>query len=151
MKANSLDSRQDHGFRFHAQLLGYLGVFPLLVAGGLVMAQIQSAPALDFIKNYAAIILTFIGAIHWGRAMSSGKAGLLSLSIIPSIVASACLMLPLAIALPALAISFILLLLLDYGLYTELSWFRRLRLRLTSLVALILAITWLAPLHAVTP
>ena len=130
-------------FEQHARLLGYLGLVPLVVGALVAANQTAALTALEFVKNYAAVILTFIGAIHWGRAMHSSKSELVSVSVLPSLMASACLMMPSSVALPVLAVGFTLLLVLDLVLYRDIEWFRRLRIILTTLVVLILASSWM--------
>jgi len=124
-----------------AQWLGYLGLIPFLGAG-LLLTNISRELILTGIHSYAAIILTFIGAIHWGRAISTdtgdSQAWLIIISITPSLVAWLSLFLQPLYGLPTLIAAFLLLLAFDYKQYRDLHWFRRLRVQLTSTVCLIL-------------
>ena len=51
--------------------LGASGLIPfILLAGALWISPVDYHPVLhDWIRTYAAVILSFIGAIHWGVAM----------------------------------------------------------------------------------
>ena len=124
-----------------AHWLGYLGLLPL-IGGTLVLAAGVDAFPVPMIQAYGAVILTFVGAIHWGRALGSGDRRLMTRSVIPSLAGWSSLLLPASVALPALAAAFALMLLFDYGQYTELPWFRRLRLQLTIIVCASLLAGW---------
>lgn len=123
--------------------LGYLGLAPLLLGSSWLALEPTNQAALDFVKAYAAVILTFVGAIHWGRGLHSQRAELVSVSVLPSLLAFACLLLPAKTALPMLAGGFVLQLLLDGHQYRQLPWFRRMRIRLTGIVVALLIVAWL--------
>lgn len=59
-----------------AQLMGYAGLIPFLFLTLLLVTNTQFA-GLDTTKNiyylqtYAAVIISFIGAVHWGYALAS--------------------------------------------------------------------------------
>lgn len=119
-----------------AGALGYAGVLP--VAGLLLAAWINPAwqqPSMTFASSYAALILSFIGGIHWGFATSGiGSAKTFAISVIPSLWAWAALACPAAYTLGALIIGLIVFLI--YERNSELarsfpSWYLPLRLRLT--------------------
>jgi hypothetical protein len=119
-----------------ASALGYAGVLP--VAGLLLAAWINPAwqqPSMAFASSYAALILSFIGGIHWGFATSGiGSAKTFAISVIPSLWAWAALAYPAAYTLSALIIGLIVFLI--YERNSELahhfpSWYLPLRLRLT--------------------
>ena len=118
--------------------LGYLGIVPLLMATVLVIADTQKALAIDFVKAYGAVILTFIGAIHWGRAMSKNDPSLLTVSVWPSLFASGCLVLSPMLAIPLLAAGFVAVMMFDYRQYSAIEWFRKMRIQLTSMVVFLL-------------
>jgi hypothetical protein len=130
-------------FERRVHWLGYLGLAPLALGSSWVLIEPASATAIDFVKNYAAIILTFVGAIHWGRAMHMQHSRLLTWSVLPSLLAFSCLMIPSSIALPFLALGFILQLMLDSHQYRPLPWFLRIRFHLTAAVVLLLLVAWL--------
>ena len=101
-------------FENRAAWLGYLGILPFLAGFILLLNPDTAAVALEGTRNYAAIILTFVGAIHWGRAMSSASPYLLSLSVLPSLVAWCTLFLAPKLALPILTCCFLSLYLFDH-------------------------------------
>ena len=51
-----------------ARMLGYGGLLPFLFLAGAVVLGIRLplAPAPSLLVGYGAIILSFIGALHWG-------------------------------------------------------------------------------------
>lgn len=125
-------------FKRHVLWLGYLGIVPLLLATAFVIADTQEALAIQFVKAYAAVILTFIGAIHWGRAMLNNNTTLLTVSVIPSLFASGCLILKPFLAIPLLAAGFIAIMMFDYRQYSDIDWFQKMRMQLTSMVVFLL-------------
>ena len=130
--------------RNRALLLGYLGLLPLLAGAVLLIADTRQDLAIQGIQNYGAIILTFVGAIHWGRAMNTVSVRLLTVSVLPSLLAWACLFLPPSAGLPLLAAAFLAVLLHDGREYEDLAWFRRLRMHLTFGVSTLLVAAWAA-------
>lgn len=120
-----------------AYWLGYLGIIPFF-GSGLLLTDIAANQIISAIHSYAAIILTFIGALHWGRAISNNNneqpSRLLIISIIPSLIAWISFFMQPACAFFTLLIAFLLLLLFDYQQYKNIIWFRRLRTQLTLVV-----------------
>ncbi len=125
-------------FKRQVLWLGYLGVTPLLLATAFVIADAQKLLAIDFVRAYAAVILTFIGAIHWGRAMYNTSGSLLTVSVLPSLFASGCLLLAPGVAIPLLAAGFIAIMIFDYRQYGDIDWFQKMRIQLTSMVVFLL-------------
>jgi len=123
--------------------LGYLGILPFILGIILLLDTGYAQMALAGIKNYAAVILTFIGAIHWGRAMDTHNPGLLPMSIVPSLVAWCALFMMPRYALPVLMVGFILLFIFDYRQYQDTPWFQRLRTHLTVSVGGLLMLRWI--------
>lgn len=107
---------------------------------------------LDALLDYAAVILAFMGAIHWGLAMrgeaSDIKARLqLGLSVIPPLLGWAALAggLPMALSLPVFLFAFIGLYLADMHAVREglaPQWYPALRKPLTLAVCLSLLVAW---------
>jgi len=131
-----------------ARLLGFAGLIPFVAAAGVLVfgpAGLE-ALALRSLLAYGAIILSFMGAVHWGLAMSSSRddaVAQLSLSVLPGLLGWVALLLP---AVPAC-----LLLLAGFaGLYwfdlraaprgAVPDWYPALRLPLTTGVLLCLAV-----------
>ena len=54
-----------------AKFLGYLGLIPFVVSSSLIWLQEYQEFAYASLSIYTAIILTFIGAVHWGITISS--------------------------------------------------------------------------------
>ena len=126
-----------------AGLLGYAGVIPFITA---VILMGSTGPelkqvALDAFLVYGAVILSFLGGIRWGAAATakSDKNHALIVSVLPSLWAAVCLLLPSPEASAwALMTGFMLMGLADWfypGLGVA-SWMRPLRIRLTALVIL---------------
>lgn len=131
-----------------ARLLGYSGVIPFATCAALMAwgSPDWNASALKAFMIYGAVILSFIGGIRWGAAISGGRvrSGQLALSVLPSLWAALFLWLPDERAgLAGLMVGFILLGLADWtrpalGMP---AWMRPLRARLTiAVVACHLAI-----------
>jgi len=130
-----------------ALALGYAGLAPF-VAGAAEMWLLPGVMT-DFIEAallaYAAVILTFMGAIHWGLAMRSHRDIVnlqLGLSVIPAMLGWVALMLPAVAAYPILILSFLVLYLFDsqaVKLNLAPDWYPKLRLPLTTGAVLSLA------------
>lgn len=131
-----------------ARLLGWLGLLPFLA---LALGGFISLPAIGrdpLWRTYAAIILSFMGGVQWGLAVGSspghpGAAQRYAVSVTPALVAWASLALPPAPSLSLLLLGFLAL--LAYDLWTVRSgaappWYARLRIQLTSVVSLCLAV-----------
>ncbi|MGD8911397.1 MAG: DUF3429 domain-containing protein [Candidatus Thiodiazotropha sp.] len=126
-----------------AQWLGYLGLVPFIIGMALMILLDDTHLVAEAIHNYAAIILTFVGAIHWGRALDNGSTALMSFSVIPSLIAWCSLFLDPYEGLPLVTVAFITLLFIDRTLYYEMSGFKRLRTRLSVVVSASLIVSWL--------
>jgi len=129
-----------------ATWLGYLGTIPFMAAG-LLATDLSPVNILFSIQTYGAIILTFIGAIHWGRAINNNTPSLLLISIIPSLIAWVSLLIPANYGLPLLISGFLSVIIFDYQQYSSLTWFRKLRMRLTLIVCSALLVSWLINLR----
>ena len=126
-----------------ARWLGYGGLVPfvgclVLMAGSAYRTQAELA-----LVAYGAVILTFIGAIHWGRGLDRQQPILLLVSVIPSLLAWVSLLVSVELAIPMQMSGFALLYAYDRRSYLALHWFRRLRGRLTAGVMTLLALGWL--------
>ncbi len=127
-----------------AQWLGYAGLLPFVV--GAVELWLLPGLIIEFIENaliaYAAVILSFMGAIHWGLAMRSHRDIVnlqLGLSVIPALLGWVALLLPAIAAYPILLLAFVVLYLFDLEavkLNMAPSWYPRFRLPLTIGVVL---------------
>ncbi len=127
-------------------LLGYAGLIPFIVSAcGIWLASTGMAVVLNqALLSYAACILAFMGAIHWGYAMrSNADSWQLGLSVLPSLFAWLALNLPLPWAYAILTINFILLCIFD-GVASRSGllpwWYPSLRVPLTAIVVMSLII-----------
>lgn len=126
-----------------ALILGVAGVIPFV---GLTLAPLASfepfgRDPLNVLALYGAIILSFMGAVHWGLAMADTHASRASgyiVSVIPALVGwFAISFLPLPVALRVIAAAFVVLLLVDLRavkLAVAPAWYGRLRIPLTLVV-----------------
>ena len=136
-----------------ATVLGYLGLVPFAIGAALAWRDAPLSPWADVhwpLLAYAAVILSFMGAIHWGLAMHAGEASTarrnqLVLSVVPALVGWLALGLPPLIAYPLLGLGFLLLLFgevraVAFGLAP--AWYPQLRGPLTFGALLALAVAW---------
>jgi hypothetical protein len=132
----------------------WLGVFGLLPFGGAALSaaflgEQYGGWAMAALMAYGAVILSFLGGIHWGVAIASdpGNGALprrLMVSVAPSLIAWAGLLLPLRVGLLVLAAGFAAILYVDIRATRagEMpSWYPRLRqpLSIAVLAALLLS------------
>ena len=71
-----------------AKLLGYLGLIPFVTIPVAVILNVLSYPqAFAFFTQYSAIILSFLGGIHWYAAITENRySHQIYVSMLPSIV-----------------------------------------------------------------
>ncbi|NUB28066.1 DUF3429 domain-containing protein [Azospirillum brasilense] len=136
------------------RLLSYGGLVPFV--GGTALAWMAEgdgqAAVVRAVVVYAVSILSFIGAIHWGRVLAgregAGRDGgtsgpaWLAWGVAPSLLGWGATLLPSGLTVPALILSFLLAWAVDRsaaadGRYPR--WFGTLRTRLTIVVCLTLA------------
>lgn len=133
-----------------AYWLGYAGLIPFVVGAlGLWLLPAGLHGLTDMaLRTYGALILSFLGAVHWGLAMRSAghPANLqLELGVLPSLVAWLALMLPAPWSYPALMLTFVVVLGFDLqatrqGLTP--AWYPSLRVPLTAVAVLLLGAAW---------
>ncbi len=137
-----------------ARLLGYGGALPFIGFGAMVV--IDSAnweiEVDTVLLCYGAVILSFLGGIHWGRLASSDRQTtsrdnvFLLWSITPPLVAWISLLLPQAIGAVVMIGCFTLAYFIDMVLCQSgewQSWMRWLRLQLTLVACASLATVFL--------
>jgi hypothetical protein len=78
-----------------AQWLGYGGLIPFVVGAALVwLIQPEWRPfTTAALSAYAAVIVSFLGGIHWGIGFRDGTPRLFLWGVVPSLVAAATLLL----------------------------------------------------------
>lgn len=134
-----------------AAWLGAAGVLPF-VAGTAALWTVHPAHApllLHALLGYGAVILSFMGAVHWGFAMTSAgpangseAARRFSLSVVPPLVGWAALLLPPLPAIVTLAAGFAGVYLMDreaIGRGIAPVWYARLRAPLSTVVISLVA------------
>lgn len=122
-----------------AGLLPFLGALLGWGAGGALVDERVVGLASKAFLLYAAVILSFLGGLRWGRVMSAGAAGPgYVLAVLPSLWAFPALFLPTEWALGALATGFALALWFDTRADTlpATPGFRSLRRRISAAVIL---------------
>lgn len=127
-----------------AAWMGYLGLLPFLA--GAAGAWFGPAWIAGWLAAYGAVILSFVGAVHWGLAVADvrPRAETFYASVVPALVGWAALLVPVLVGLPALAAAFVLWRYWEYrhASVTLPRWFRRLRTILTVGAAGSLAVAW---------
>jgi len=140
-----------------AAWLGALGLVPFAALAALlpfVSADLKTDVAYSLLA-YGATILSFLGGVHWGLAIGStaraAAADLkvrLTLSVVPSLVAWAALLVPLRSGLFMLAAAIALMLVVDIRATRAgeaPAWYPRLRIPLSCAVAAALLVgAWTA-------
>lgn len=129
-----------------AKYLGYAGLIPFLTFSiGSWMPLPYFSDAIHILIAYAAIILSFMGAIHWGVAMSSvnlQRSKYFIVSVIPALTAWLALLAPDTLALIILLCGFIALLAYDRAVKKSQAlpdWYIPMRKTLTLVVVLCLS------------
>lgn len=141
-----------HGDRAPAlvRALGFGGLLPF-IGGALALwlAPAQGALALQALAGYGAVILSFVGALHWGLALRGTSPAmatpLYAWSVVPSLLGwLALLLMAVGQAAPALLVlvgGFVAHLRQDWRLAARLDlprWYLPLRLQLTAVASLYL-------------
>ena len=124
--------------------LGYAGLLPFLGCAAVLYATddlAQATVAEDALRYYAAVIASFLGAVHWGVAAteSEHRHARLRWGVMPSLVAWMLLLLPAKAAFYGFALLFAVILIVDRHLLPlPDTRYRQLRLRLSIVVILTL-------------
>ena len=133
--------------------LGVSGLVPFVVAAGLSFfgAPFNPATAVYALIAYGAVILSFLGGVHWGVALTrgqtngpDGQAAWYLISVAPSLVAWLALLIAPVPGLLILAVSFLVMTLIDvHAARVEQVpiWYRRLRVRLSAIVIVCVLVT----------
>ena len=141
-----------------AILLGYAGLIPFIsgAIGIWITPPAWRTDVLTALLHYAAVILAFMGAIHWGLAMARERQDdaahrQLGLSVLPALLGWLAISsgLPALLALTLLISGFIGLYLADvHAVKLELAprWYTALRKPLTAVVLISLLAAWVGVL-----
>ena len=129
-----------------AAVLGAAGLLPFLAgaAGAWLLHEPRLGAVLELLAAYAAVILSFMGAIHWGLAMRGApRAGrAMTLSVLPALLAWFALSIPPPGGLVVMAAGFAGVYWMDaraIAAGVAPAWYRRLRIPLTLAVLTCLA------------
>ena len=131
-----------------ALYLGFAGLIPFMASSlGVWIAPFHwNLAALDIQLAYGAVILSFMGAVHWGLAMAAGRDSLtydrLGWSVVPALLGWLALLLNPTLGLLLLAAGFAAVYLGDLrsiAAGNTPAWYRALRKPLTVIVILALA------------
>lgn len=134
--------------------LGYGGLVPFLgLAAASVLDENHAVYWADGLFAYGAIILSFVGALHWGYALSPGASSSAAVrarrnacfawSVVPALIAWLALLLPPTLASLLLIAGFSVHYRQDRRLAAVASlpaWYLSLRLRLSLVACLCLAV-----------
>lgn len=131
--------------------LGYAGVLPFAACLGVMLLAedpVWRTVATDTLRHYAAVIASFLGAVHWGVTADPSE-GLqharLRWGVMPALLAWTLLALPAGFAFAGFAVLFSLILIVDRYLLPVLDdRYRELRLPLTVAVVLALIVATFA-------
>ncbi len=133
-----------------ARYLTYAGLIPF-VAGFVISlfgppASVSADIAMLAFKGYAAVILAFLGGVHWGLSLNlehpaSQTRGLV-ISVVPPLVGALALLVDAQWAFIIFALAFLLQGVFDIFVFRKLrkgGWYARLRLEVTAIVVVLLA------------
>ena len=147
---HNADPINDTSIRRTANWLGYGGLIPFLVLTPASLFDAHHAWTWsDALFAYGAVILSFIGALHWGFAMAlpgldaSRRVRTLIWSVVPALIAWPALLLAPAEAAALMVIGFVLHYVQDRRLARIAalpSWYLPLRLRLSAVACISLSL-----------
>lgn len=132
--------------------LGYAGLLPFLTALAVLVfaadGKLQQL-ASDLLRYYAAVIASFLGAVHWGVAADHPRQRAhLRWGVMPALLAWLLLPLPAGPAFAGFALLFVLILGVDRQLLPILDdRYRALRLQLSAVVIGVMLAAWLVAGH----
>jgi hypothetical protein len=142
-------TRQEKNIR-RAKALSYSGLIPFYGMAGLSWFAQTGSWALHALATYSAIVLAFLGAIHWGRALDkmpySNQYPTLLFGLIPALLAWLSLLLPLELSLPMLAAGLMFVWGTEQMVFNDTlpTWYRHLRHQLTAAAVIAVLIGWAA-------
>ena len=131
-------------------LLGLAGLVPFAGLSAAMAFAPASAPddALRILVLYAAVILSFLGGVHWGLALRQAPGTSFTASVVPSLLAwAAAAFLEPKAALIVLGAGFAALLVYDIAVVRGRGapvWYRPLRVGLTAIVMTSIALAVLS-------
>lgn len=123
-----------------ASRLGHAGLLPFVLGAALVWIvwpDVQPYVSAS-LSAYAAVVVSFLGAVHWGLAMRGGEPRRFVWSVVPVPVAAVAVMMPPSSGLVIHGVMLVACYLVDRRVYPALGldgWLT-LRFRLSALAAL---------------
>lgn len=136
----------DTPWRRERAWLGYAGLFPFVAALAALATTSDPATqalAVDVLRFYAAVIASFLGAVHWGVAVvdPAMRRARLRWGVTPALIAWTLLLIPTVPALVGFVALFAAVLYVDWRLLPlPDEQYRLLRAQLSTGVILILAV-----------
>ena len=134
-----------------ARLLGYGGLLPFIILAAATMMGLQMpfAPAHALLIGYGAVILSFVGALHWGVQLSAqnAKPAAFIWSVVPALIGWVALMLPAKAAALCLIAGLVMCWGYDMRLIRKKEWpsfMGALRTILTAIACLCLSVLFVA-------
>jgi hypothetical protein len=137
-----------------AARLGYAGLAPAIVLAlwllGIPDDHAWRAQTIALLTGYAAVVLSYLGGIRWGIALTApaeDAANVFALSVLPALGGWAALFIPPPYSFVLLAVAFA-----AHGAWDTLSaqqgsmpdWFARLRMQLTAGIVLTMIVAFAA-------
>ena len=125
-----------------ARLLGHLGLLPFVLGALLVwVVNAEAHPyAMLALAAYAAVIVSFLGGIHWGLAfrLTAAPASLFIWGVVTSLVAWLAVMMPASAGLVVQGVMLVVCYLVDRRVYPQqgLAHWLTLRFRLSTVASL---------------
>ncbi len=140
----------DH-IKFVPKLLGYLGLLPIVISTALIFFDHHHSMVWrNLLVSYAALILSFLGALHWAFSMEmkdlsvKKRSAMMVWSVMPSLIAWIALLIPQIYGMLVLSGCFVLAFWMDANLAKSAhlpTWYIPLRFRLTFVVVFCLMAT----------
>ena len=134
----------------HVSLLGYGGLLPFIFLALLIPFSLDSRPLFaNALVNYGAVILSFVGALHWGFAMTvqdmsaQQRRDRFIWSVIPALIGWIATLLPMPLGCLLLVIGLVVHFRQDRQLSHVMSlpdWYLPMRLRLTLVASICLLV-----------
>ena len=124
------------------RMLGHLGLIPFVLGAALIwVVNAEAHPyATLALSGYAAVVVSFLGGIHWGLAfrLSAPPASLFVWGVVPSLVAWLAVMMPASAALVVHGVMLCVCYAVDRKVYPVqgLAQWLTLRFRLSMVAAL---------------
>lgn len=131
------------------RLLGYAGLLPFILTAGMAAYDPHHGGLWQNLLNqYAAVILSFLGAIYWGLAMAAPlsraqRNGMLVWSVTPALLAWVALSLPSLMGALVMVTGFAAQLIFEYwhkAWLHQWRWYWPLRMQLTLIACIAIAV-----------